>query len=191
MDKPTKRLLISTLILGLVALISGVAGVAIWKDTLKDISVEMGEVLSETAENIPQINEENNGEGYLVTDVIDGDTIDVNIDGKEQRIRMIGIDTPELRGSECFSQEAKLQLISLVEGKNVQLMADPTQDNIDRYDRLLRYVFVDGKDINLEMIKTGFAHEYTYRKAYLNQTSYKQAQASAQANSFGMWGQCN
>lgn len=96
-----------------------------------------------------------------VTNVVDGDTIDVS-DGT--RVRLIGIDTPE-RG-ECGYAEATSALGSLVSGKEVFLVAG-ARDNVDRYDRLLRYVEVSGVDANLEMISSGHAiARYDSRDGY-------------------------
>jgi endonuclease YncB( thermonuclease family) len=97
----------------------------------------------------------------LVTQVIDGDTIDV-ADGS--RVRLIGIDTPE-RG-QCGYQQATAQLERLVLGKQVALVVG-ARDGTDRYGRLLRYVDVDGLDANLEMILGGHAiARYDSRDGY-------------------------
>jgi micrococcal nuclease len=129
---------------------------------------------------------------FLVTKVIDGDTIMVEIDGLEKRIRLIGIDTPELvhpnRPVECFATEASSKMKELVSGKNVVLKSDSTQDDIDRYGRLLRYVSTtDGVDINFTMIEQGYAFEYTYKYPYEKQEIYKNAQKYARENKLGLW----
>jgi micrococcal nuclease len=134
---------------------------------------------------------------YKVTKVVDGDTIVVEKNNETNRVRMIGIDTPETvhpnKPVECFGLEASDMLRELIEGKEVLLKTDPTQDDIDRYGRLLRYVFLDGVDINHEMIKKGFAFEYTYKVPYLKQSKYKSTQENAQKNSLGLWNKnsCN
>lgn len=132
---------------------------------------------------------------YLVTSVIDGDTIDVSKDGKTDRIRLIGIDTPETdprNTVECFGKEATARATQLMKGKAVTLESDPSQDNVDKYGRLLRYVFLtDGTNVNYQMVKEGFAQEYTYNLPYKYQSSFKSAQEEAKRLKLGLWGaQC-
>ena len=125
---------------------------------------------------------------YKVTRVIDGDTLEVD---NEQKVRMIGIDTPETvhpsKPVEYFGKEASDKLKEMIEGKEVELVPDPTQDDVDRYGRWLRYVYLNGVDINLEMIKQGYAFEYTYRIPYEKQNEYKKAQEFAKENELGLW----
>lgn len=128
-----------------------------------------------------------------VVKVVDGDTIDVkNADGKIERIRLLGINTPEVvdprKPVECFGKEASARLHVLLDGKSVVLTADSTQQNVDKYGRLLRYVSLeDGKDIDEQMIREGFAHEYTYDIAYERQAQYRAAEREAQNNKRGLW----
>ncbi len=90
----------------------------------------------------------------VVSYVIDGDTAML----KNGRIRLIGIDAPEI-GQPYFSK-AKNKLKELIEGKEVKLEKDITDK--DKYGRLLRYVWVDNALINLEMVKLGYANSYAY-----------------------------
>ena len=122
---------------------------------------------------------------YSVVKVVDGDTIDVNINNQTKRIRVIGINTPEVvdprKTVECFGKEASEKAKSILLGKKVRLEKDPTQGDIDKYGRLLRYVFLeDGTDFGLLMIKEGYAYEYTYNIPYKYQKQYKQAQKEAE-----------
>ena len=139
-------------------------------------------------ENLEEKKDFNEKTSYEVTRVIDGDTIEVE---GEYKVRLIGIDTPETvhpnKPVEFFGREASDKLKEMIEGKEVQLVSDPTQDDVDRYGRLLRYVYLDNVDINLEMIKQGYAFEYTYRVAYEKQEEYKQAQEFAKMNKLGLW----
>ncbi len=129
---------------------------------------------------------------YLVNNVIDGDTVDVSKDGKTDRIRLIGIDTPETdprNTVECFGKEATARATQLMKGKTVTLESDPSQDNVDKYGRLLRYVFLaDGTNVNYLMVKEGFAQEYTYNLPYKYQSSFRSAQAEAKSLKLGLWG---
>ena len=129
---------------------------------------------------------------YSVVKVVDGDTIDVSINGETKRLRLIGINTPETVDPrtpvECFGKEASDKAKSLLTGKKVSLEADSTQGELDKYSRLLRYVFLeDGTNFNLYMIKEGYAYEYTYNTAYKYQKEFKEAQAYAKANNKGLW----
>lgn len=129
---------------------------------------------------------------YKVTSITDGDTIKVSIDGKTETIRFIGVDTPETKDPnqpvQCYGKEASSRMQHFVQSKSVALEADPTQDNRDKYNRLLRYVYLeDGTNVGLEMIKGGHAHEYTYAKAYKYQAEFLEAQRVAQESKAGFW----
>jgi endonuclease YncB( thermonuclease family) len=99
-----------------------------------------------------------------VVRVIDGDTIVITLDGIEERVRVIGIDTPE-RG-DCGFVEASEELERLLSGGVVELLGGIADDR-DRYDRLLRYLEVDGIDLGYLLIREGFAHAaYDSRSGY-------------------------
>lgn len=129
---------------------------------------------------------------YRVTSITDGDTIKVDIDGKIETIRFIGMDTPETKDPrkpvQCYGKEASSRMQHYVQSKSVALEADASQGNRDKYDRLLRYVFLeDGTNVALQMIREGYAHEYTYDKPYKYQAAFKAAEATAKANGSGFW----
>lgn len=130
-------------------------------------------------------------QGYKVTEVVDGDTIKVSMNGSIETLRIIGLDTPETldprKPVQCFGKEASNKAKTFLTGKTVTLEADSTQGERDKYGRLLRYVFLGGVDYGKMMISEGYAHEYTYKLPYKYQTAYKAAQASAEANKLGFW----
>ncbi len=132
-------------------------------------------------------------EGYVrVTRIVDGDTIVVMENGKEEKVRLIGVDTPETvdsrRKVQCFGKEASQKTKDTLLDKEVLLKKDPTQTDKDKYGRLLRYVYLsDGTLFNKELIKEGYAHEYTYRIPYVYQTKFKLAQKEAEENKRGLW----
>jgi micrococcal nuclease len=112
-----------------------------------------------------------------VVRVIDGDTVDVRLDGQVVRMRLIGIDTPEVvdprQSVQCFGREASNKAHELLDGQTVALEADPSQDDKDRYGRLLRYVWLsDGRLFNQEMVAQGYAFEYTYDLPYKYQAEF-------------------
>ena len=132
-----------------------------------------------------------------VLHVFDGDTFSVRINGKTESVRAIGIDAPETgekyTKKECFAGGSKTKAIELLGGKSVRLEVDLTQGDKDKYDRLLRYIHLeDGTLFNLEMIKEGFAEEYTFQnKAYKFQSDFLSAQTKAKDAKLGLWGKCN
>lgn len=131
-------------------------------------------------------------DSFTVASVVDGDTIKVNINGKVETLRLIGIDTPETvdprKPVQCFGIEASNKTKSILIGKKVILEPDSTQGERDKYGRLLRYVFLeDGTNFNLLMIKDGYAYEYTYSLPYKYQSEFKTAQKSAETNKKGLW----
>ena len=98
------------------------------------------------------------GESGTVANIVDGDTIDVLIDGQEFRLRYIGMDTPE-RGELGFA-EATAANVALVSGKTVILEKDIS--DTDRFGRLLRYVYVDGEMVNMTLVEEGYAVPATF-----------------------------
>ena len=129
---------------------------------------------------------------YKVIEVIDGDTLDVMMDGEKKRLRLIGVDTPETKDPrkpvQCFGKEASAFTTKTLTGQTVSLEADPTQGELDKYDRLLRYVILaDGRNFNQLLISSGYAHEYTYDKPYKYQVAFKAAQKEAEAAKRGLW----
>jgi micrococcal nuclease len=142
---------------------------------------------------IIQHTESSRNDTYAVVKVVDGDTLDVLIEGKVERLRLIGIDTPETvdprKPVQCFGVGASNRAKALLTGKRVRLESDPTQGERDKYDRLLRYLFLpDGTNFNLLMIRDGYAYEYTYAVPYRYQTEFKSTQAEAMQAKAGLWG---
>lgn len=126
-----------------------------------------------------------------VTHVVDGDTIDVNLNCKIERIRFIGIDTPETvdprKPVQCFGKEASDNAKALLTDKTVILEFDSTQDRRDKYGRLLAYVFLDGIDMDEQFVADGFAREYTYKIPYEYQAEFRADQKTAKAEGLGLW----
>ena len=126
-----------------------------------------------------------------VVDVVDGDTIDVEIDGAFYRVRYIGIDTPETvhpdKPVERFGPEAAEANRQLVEGALVYLEKDVSET--DHYGRLLRYIFLaDGVFVNAELVRQGYAQVSTYPPDVKYQELLLAAQAEAREAKRGLWG---
>lgn len=115
--------------------------------------------------------------------VIDGDTIDVEINGQEFRIRYIGIDSPEK--GEPFSMQATSANQALVNGKKVLLVKDVSET--DKYGRLLRYVFVGDIFVNHELVKQGCALVATFPPDVACSELFANAQNQAQSERRGLW----
>lgn len=132
---------------------------------------------------------------YRVTQFHDGDTISVEMDGKEETVRFIGIDTPETqdprKAVQCFGKAASGFTKQLIGSQPVRLEADPLSSNRDRYDRLLRYVYLpDGRLAQAEVIKEGFGFAYT-SFPFTKSEEFSTYQREAREQNKGLWKECN
>lgn len=117
-----------------------------------------------------------------VIGIVDGDTLDVLFGGVKQRVRLAEIDSPEM--GQAFSRPAKQLLAKLAYGKNVQI-------NVERKDklgRLIAWVSVNGKSINKEMIRKGYAWAY---RQYLTDYNLLNVEAQARESHSGLWSEKN
>lgn len=125
-----------------------------------------------------------------VTRVIDGDTIE--IEGGE-RVRYIGIDTPETvdprKTVQCFGVESSKKNKEFVEGKMVRMEKDITDR--DKYNRLLRYVWLGDTFVNLALVEGGFAHSYSYPPDIKYQDQFVMAERQAREAKLGLWNACD
>ena len=155
------------------------------------VVVLAGLVLASPAEAYPTMPQGIQGP-YTLIKVVDGDTIWVDNNGKRQKIRLIGLDTPESvdprKPLQCFGLEASAQAKTILGGQSVYLETDPSQDSVDRYGRTLAYVWTEsGRLFNLDMITDGYAFEYTYDLPYRYQQDFKAAENDARAGERGLW----
>ena len=121
-------------------------------------------------------------EKALVINVIDGDTVELQ-DGS--RVRYLGIDTPET--GEPYYSEATARNKELVEGKVVYLQKG--KRDRDEYDRLLRYVYVDGVFVNAELVAQGLATSYIFDPNDRYSQVLVQLEQYAKMKKRGLWGQ--
>lgn len=134
---------------------------------------------------------------HKVIKVVDGDTIMVEIDGREETVRLIGVDSPEIvdisKPVQCFAKESSDFARNILTGKNIYLEPDSSQDNRDKFNRLLRYVFLkDNTNFNLLLIKEGYGREYTYKgRIYKYRGGFTAAEKEAKTNQLGLWSACN
>ncbi len=122
----------------------------------------------------------------LVSRVIDGDTVELSTG---ERVRYLGIDAKESNSQSdednCLAKKALEANRSLVEGKEAVLEKD--QSDRDKYDRLLRYVWVDGGLVNQILLEEGMAQVMAIPPDAKYRSEFKSAQIEAQANKQGMW----
>ena len=135
----------------------------------------------------PQIIRNGTTEKYLVTKVVDGDTIYVS--GVETRIRLIGIDTPEIHNEpvQCYGPEATNYLTGLILGKYVGLESDAASGDMDRYERPLRYVYYNGENVNQKILLEGYGRESSYGSEYKYKDNFIKSQDYAFKNKLGLW----
>jgi micrococcal nuclease len=126
----------------------------------------------------------------IVTEVVDGDTLRVRlVNGKSERVRLIGIDAAE-RGT-CYADRAAARARELALSQPVVLRGDATQDTRDRYGRLLAYVWLPGgRDLGYQLLAAGFAKVYVYRDPFQRLSAYRNAEGKAKAAPAGAWKAC-
>ncbi len=130
-----------------------------------------------------------------VVRVIDGDTFDAVLDGRQVRVRLIGVDAPEIsRPPICFGAEATARAEELINRANGRVLLEKDVSETDRFGRLLRYVWLDHPDgrrmLNEEMVKWGYAHVSTYPPDVKYQQLFIAAEREARAENRGLWGAC-
>lgn len=127
---------------------------------------------------------------YDVVRVVDGDTIIIDMDGTEERVRMIGVDTPESVAPEAsrnvpFGKVASEFTKSQLVGKQVSLEYDVSER--DQYDRILAYVYLDGKMFNKTLIEEGYARTVTFPPDVKYADELAQLQSEAREAGKGVW----
>jgi len=120
--------------------------------------------------------------------VIDGDTIIVLLNGIEERVRLVGVDTPEV--GQCFSNEATNFTRGMLENKSVVLEDDKTSLERDVYGRILSYVYAPGNTMaNRELVRLGYGIAYiAYPFRY--QSEFVSLESSSKNSQIGLWGIC-
>lgn len=132
---------------------------------------------------------------YRVSNFADGDTIEVDMNGVKETIRFIGVDTPETQDPrtsvQCFGKAASEFTKNFIGQNRVRLEADPTNTNRDRYNRLLRYVYLpDGQLVNAEIIKQGYGFAYILFP-FEKMNEFREYERQAREQGIGLWGSCD
>jgi micrococcal nuclease len=122
--------------------------------------------------------------------VVDGDTLQVELDGgRTERVRLIGVDTPE-RGR-CFAATATRTARALADDRRVLLQGDRTQATRDRYGRLLAYVWIQGaRDLGYQLLARGVAKVYVYDRPFQRLSAYRRAEQIGRRLPSSLWRGC-
>jgi micrococcal nuclease len=127
-----------------------------------------------------------------VTRVVDGDTVEVQLDGSEEDVRYIGVDTPETvkpgEPVQCFGKRASGFNHRLVEGERVRLVFD--EERRDVYGRLLAYVYLDGRFVNADLVRRGLARTLSIPPNDRFADRFKRLEIAAARAGRGLWGAC-
>lgn len=133
---------------------------------------------------------------YDVVSVADGDTITVDMDGKKEKIRFIGVDTPEIYHggstppSECYADKAKAFTEASIDGKRVKLVADEKGSNRDKYGRLLRYVYnYQNMDLDETLVSEGYGFAVD-GFSYSRKQEFLDTMKDAETGRKGLWAVC-
>ena len=126
-----------------------------------------------------------------VVAVHDGDTITVRMDGRTEKVRLVGIDSPELQDERQAYRDAAYAARdyarSRLGGETVTLEAEPRQGDRDAYGRLVRFVILDdGTNVNEELVRKGYAHVYD-KFQFTLKPRFKAAEAEAKREKLGVW----
>ena len=129
-----------------------------------------------------------------VVRVVDGDTIRVRLDGRTERVRYIGVDTPESvkpgAPVQCYAKRAAAANAALVAGRSVRLVSDV--ERRDRYGRLLAYVYrePDGAFVNAQLVRDGYARTLTIAPNVAHARQFAQLARTAREGGRGLWAAC-
>jgi len=150
------------------------------------LDVLAGDVVpQETSNSLPQESASLN----RVERIIDGDTFVAQVGGKEERIRLIGIDTPELHPLQPYAEEAKTKLAELLGGGWVRLKLDVRER--DKYGRILAYVYAPQGEgeifVNYELVRQGYAKVMTIPPDVAYADEFVEAQRQARQEALGLW----
>lgn len=123
-----------------------------------------------------------------VIKVHDGDTVSIIINRKKEKLRLIGIDAPELR-QHPWGTISKKHLNKIFEDSGWSVAVELDIEQRDKYGRLLGYIWTrDGKMVNLEMIKGGYAVLYTIPPNVKHADGFREAQRTARESGLNIWG---
>jgi len=123
-----------------------------------------------------------------VHQVHDGDTVTLRLNGKKYRTRLIGIDAPEM-GQKPWGRRAKQHLIKIMRQTNWTVTVDTDEERLDKYGRLLAYLWTKKTMINEKMLADGFAMTFPMTPNVKYTDKFSRAEQNAQKTKKGIWGQ--
>jgi len=127
--------------------------------------------------------------------VVDGDTIEIAIGGKTERVRLIGINTPETKhptkGVECYGPEASAYTEQLLP-KGTKLRVERDVEARDKYGRLLLYVYIANSNVfvNMDLVMNGYARPMVFEPNTAHKADFAQAATQAELRNVGLWQAC-
>ncbi|MEO7363999.1 MAG: thermonuclease family protein [Candidatus Saccharimonadales bacterium] len=138
---------------------------------------------------------QNDPGSYAIDHFVDGDTIAISMNGHVETVRFVGVDTPETHKPntpvQCYGPAASAYTKAMIGDGKVRLQVDPQSTNRDRYNRLLRYVYLpDGRLLNELLIQTGHGFYYPYFP-FTKSAEFAADQQTAKQQNLGLWGNCN
>lgn len=146
-----------------------------------------------TTQNAVSTPEKVIGETVEVVSVMDGDTMKVKYNGQERKVRFLLIDAPEMYhktlGEQPYGKEAQQLNRSILDNaETVTIEFDKTGDKEDKYDRLLAYVYADGKSVQQQLLESGYVRVgYVYNEQASHLAEYEAAQKQAKDANKGIW----
>lgn len=189
MTKKQKKTLYSFIISLVIILVCLALGIY----SKEDMSVLLEDTfgISFNSNNINTVDTANiSNDLFEVLKVVDGDTIEINYNGNKEKVRLIGVDTPETvhptKEVQTYGKEASSFTKSQLTGKKITLEFDVQQR--DKYGRLLAYVYLDGKMFNKTLLEEGYAQIATFPPNVKYVDEFKQIQAKAKEEKKGLWG---
>jgi len=124
-----------------------------------------------------------------VTRVVDGDTLIAKVGRTKERVRLLGIDAPEVGA--CYSAQATARARGLSLNRRVHLIGDRSQARRDRHGRLLAYVQLpNGRDLGHDLIAGGFSKVYVYDRPFARLSAYRASESVARKGRSGLWKAC-
>ena len=123
--------------------------------------------------------------GTVVT-VVDGDTLVVALDGRRERVRVLGIDAPEVRS--CLAERSTAETRRLALGRRVELEGDSSQRSRDRFGRRLAYVRLpEGRDLGFELVSAGLARSFVVGRPFERLEAYRRAETAGRGRTPSIW----
>jgi micrococcal nuclease len=164
-----------------------------WRGSAVVLLIAAALILRPWEHSLPMAGDEPRSARALVTRVVDGDTIEVELDGEREDVRYIGVDTPETvkpdTPVQCFGPQASAFNHALMEGRRVRLVFGVERRDV--YGRLLAYVYLDNRFVNAALVRRGLARTLTIPPNDRFAERFKRLEMRAARVGRGLWGACD